>query len=273
MLSQEICSAAKDRGYKANVSADTLSGVASGIAFRLTVGADWKLEMSVSITEKQLPKLESRLAAKWPGTTAVHHQFGILITRPQPPIPTAEELFGYIDQTASEAVRDISVAHTDRFEKYGEPAYVYLRGAAGALLGAVVGAIPWIVVGGFGWISMWLGALISTASFYGYRKCKGAHHTAFATTVIVAASILAMLGAALASIVISWWSSGAYASLSETLAAVGAYLIDGGFLMVLRNSGIGLAFGLLGLLGIKRHILDYTHEPRFLRRQKEPKEK
>lgn len=273
MLSQEICSAAKDRGYKANVSADTLSGVVNGIAFRLTIGADWKLEMSVSITEKQLPKLEARLAAKWPGTTAVHYQFGILVTRPQPPIPTAEELFAYIDQAAAEAVRDISVAHTDRFEKYGEPAYVYVRGAAGALLGALVGTIPWILLGGFGWISMWLGALISTASFYGYRKCKGAHHTAFATTVIIAFSVLTMLGASLASEVVYWWSSGAFSSLSETLEAVGAYLTSGGILTVLRDSGIGLVFGLMGLFGIKRHILDYTHEPRFLRRQKEPKDK
>lgn len=273
MLSQEICSAAKERGYKANPAADTLSGVSGGIAFRLTVGPEWKLEMSVSITEKQLPKLESRLAAKWPGTTVVHHQFGILATRPQPAISTAEEAIAYIEQTAAEAVKDISVAHTDRFEKYGEPAYVYLRGAAGAFLGAVIGAIPWVLVGSFGWISMWLGLLISTASFYGYRTLKGAHHTAFATTVVILFSILAMLGASLATTVISWWSSGVCTSLSQAMATMGSYLAGGGLLTVLRNSGIGLLFGLLGLLGIKRHILDYTHEPRFLRRRKEPKEK
>ncbi len=261
-------------GYRCNAQEGTVSGVVQGIAFRLTLPpaeqTAARLEMSASIPEKQLPALVRRLEGDYPGVTAEPYRFGILLTFPQSGEATAASVTALLEASAQAALKNVGAAHDEKFEDYGEPVYVYLRGAAGALLGALVGALPWLLFQG-GWFSVWLGALVSTASFFGYRLFKGAHHTGFAAGCILTFSLLALLGAEFFSYFSSFWSSGEYAGIGEVLAAIGRYVTAVGLPEFLGSMAVGMAFGLLGLFSIRKYISIYTHEPRFLRRRKERK--
>lgn len=112
---------------------------------------------------------------------------------------------------------------------------------------------------------MWLGALISMASFYGYRLFKGAHHTTFATVTVVLFSLLAMFGAEFCGMLLDYVRTGYYADVAQAFAAMMAGLEGGGLWTLLRSMLVGLIFGLIGLFSIRKYISVYTHEPRFLR--------
>ena len=272
MLTEEIRAAGAAEGYRCDAEKGTMSGVVDGIAFRAEFTDGLRLEMSVSIPEKQLPQTEKRLAAKYPGATAAPYRFGILVTLPGAETMTGEGVTAFLKAAAAETLKDVGASHDEKFERYGEPLYVYLRGAAGALLGALVGAIPWLLVSG-GWFSVWLGGLISTASFFGYRLFKGAHHTAFATACVLFFSLAALLGAEFVPLISAFWLSGAYATMGEAFQAIGGYIAEAGPAQFFGSLGLGVIFGGIGLFSIRKYISVYTHEPRFLRRRKEPKNK
>lgn len=61
--------------------------------------------------------------------------------------------------------------------------------------------------------------------------------------------------------------TGAYADVAQAFQAMMASLTGGGLWGVLRNMLVGMAFGVIGLLAIRRYITVYTHEPRYLRRR------
>ena len=273
-LTKEMEAAFMAAGYRCSPQENTVSGVVQGIAFRLTLpeqeSEGVRLEMSASIPEKQIPSLIKRLEGAYPGITVEPYRFGILLTLPAGREQTGEPLTAFLDACAQAALKNVGVSHDEKFEKYGEPFYVYLRGAAGALLGALVGAIPWLLIGG-GWISVWLGALVSAASFFGYRLFKGAHHTGFATGCILAFSLFALFGAEFLSYFSSFWNSGDYATIGAAFAAIGRYITAVGLPEFLGSMAVGMVFGLLGLFSIRKYISIYTHEPRFLRRRKEKK--
>ena len=270
-MTKEMQAAMQAVGYRGDPEKDTVSGVVQGVAFLLSLPAEGRparLEMSVSIPEKQLPALAKRLEGTYPGITAEPYRYGILLTLPAGWEATGETVPALLDAAAQAALQNVGAAYDERFEDYGEPWFVYLRGAAGALLGALVGALPWLLVGG-GWFSVWLGALVSTASFFGYRLLKGAHHTGFATACILVFSFCALLGAELSSYFSLFWGSGS--SLGEVLAAIVDYVAAVGLPQFLGSLAAGMAFGLLGLFSIRKYISIYTHEPRYLRRRKEKK--
>lgn len=49
----------------------------------------------------------------------------------------------------------------------------YIRGAIGALLGGIIGSIPWIIAYNYGWFVGWLGFLIGAAANKGYKILGG----------------------------------------------------------------------------------------------------
>ena len=183
MFEQELRAAAAAQGWKVNPQTGAVTGVCGGVAFRAAAENGMTLELSASIGEKQFPRLASQFGQTYPGAEVQPMDFGVRIRVPSVP-ETGEAFLSLIRAAVEATVSHIEVAHDDKFERYGEPFYVYLRGAAGAFLGALVGAVPWFLIGR-GWISMWLGALISLASFYAYRLFKGAHHTTFATVTVI----------------------------------------------------------------------------------------
>ena len=239
MFSKELQSAAAAQGWRVNPQTGAVTGVCDGVAFRALAEEGLSLELSASIGEKQLPKLTAKFSQTCPGSTVQPVSCGVRVVCPTLP-QTGEALVSLVQF------------------------YVYLRGAAGALLGALVGAVPWFLLSG-GWFSMWLGALISMASFYGYRLLKGAHHTTFATVTVILFSLLAMFGSEFFGMLLGYVRTGYYPDVTQAFRAMIASLADGGLWALLRNMLVGLVFGLIGLFSIRKYITVYTHEPRFLR--------
>jgi len=270
-FSNELSTAAAERGWRTNTEAGTISGESEKVAFRLTVGADVKLELSANITEKNLKKLGVGIAAEYPGATAEYHGYGIIITAPAN-LWGCEQLFAFVKTSVEGTVKSISVSHDNSYMKYTEPFYTYLRGIAGAFIGALVGVIPWGIVGG-GWFGIWLGAAVGIASFYGYRICKGAHHTKFAASTVIISSIAAMVIATLVRTVVEFMMYYEAENLFQAVSWLIDMFADGRIFQYLGNAGIGIIFGIIGMVAIRNKISDYTHEPKFLRREKTPRNK
>ena len=202
-----------------------------------------------------------------PQTANMHHNFGVLLTLPGTDGLSPEEYTALIRIAAVEATKLIGVAYDDKFDRDGEPVSAYIRGFFGALLGAVVGIIPWVLVSSLLHITSWyLGALISVASFYGYCYLRGAHSTRYAVTLIVVFSLGVMVLPGVVTQCIYVMQEGAAFWDALALAFQPQVLISN-----LASMGFGLLANIAGLLAIKNRVLSYTHEAQFLRRPRKPK--
>lgn len=266
---QDVLSQAAQRGYRTDEAARTISGVIEGIAFLIRLPEN-SLEMSVNIPEKRLAKLQEQVAASLPEFAAgevAYHNFGVRLTMPGMVDLPAERLWEFLQVAARKAAGLVGELYTDTYEKNGEPFSAYLRGFFGALLGAAVGILPWMLVASLLHIHSWyLGFFISIASFYGYCWFRGAHHTTYAVTLIVVWSLLVMVVPGTVETVAALMSN---PELSMTLGQALAYCFQPEVLVAqLGSMGFGLLANIAGLLVIRSRVLAYTHEPRFLRRQK-----
>ena len=264
MSLESILAACAAKAYKKD-PAGVASGVVEGIAFRASI-PEGTLEMSVNLPEANLAKLQSKLSGRYPDNTVAYRNFGIVVMLPKMESLSGEDFLIFLGTAAKEAGKLIGVAYDDKFERDREPFSAYLRGIAGALLGAVVGVLPWFLSGYFlGWQLWMLGFLVSTVSFYGYRQLYGAHNTTFATVCIVVSTILAILLSQTADTTLFLASYIPNFSFPDTLIA---YLVDGGWRDLISGSLWGLLAAGAGLAVIVKQITIYTHEPWFLRRNK-----
>lgn len=258
MSVEAIWAACRSAGYRVNDAAGTVDGMAEGIAFRLTLPAH-TLAMSVSISEKNLPKLEKALAI--PGLTVARLDSGVLLTLPE---AEAEALLAMIRRCAAEAAVLAGASFENKFQKDRESPLAYLRGAVGALLGAVVGILPWFLVEQLlHWQFWYLGVLIGVASFYGYRYLWGAHSTRFAMASVSVSSLLVV--AVLP--VMQWVVSGLATYGLSSFGDIVTYYFSAEMLpFILRESLFGLLACAAGLFGIRGQVLAYTHESVYMRR-------
>lgn len=268
MSVQEILPAAASKGYKTDEAASTVSGVTGGIAFRAQLLEDM-VEMSLNLPEENLEKLRSKLASQsklYDGVSVRYQNFGIAIQLPGLSSMPASDFLAFLDVSAAQAAKLVGVAYDDKFEKDKEPFAAYLRGIAGALLGALIGVLPWFLCGYFlNWQLWMLGFLVSTLSFYGYRQFYGAHNTTFATVVIVVCTLFAVFASTTAETLLWLQQAVAEFQFPETLVL---YLQQGGWKDIITSSLWGLLAAGAGLIVIIRQITLYTHEPWFLRRNK-----
>lgn len=258
--------ACEAQGYRADAQAGTISGVEAGIAFLLRTQEE-TLEMSVNIPANHLLKLQTRIAAAdgaFSGASVEHHNFGVRVSLPGIRGFSADTLLAFIRTAATEATRLIGVAYDDKFEKDGDPAWTYVTGILGALLGAVVGIIPWALASSLLHISFWfLGAFISVASFYGYCYFRGAHSTSFAVTWIVVFSLAVMVLPGAVENVIYFMQASEEISFGAALAASFQPAV---LLASLPSMGFGLLANIAGLFAIRGRVLSYTHSSQYLRR-------
>ena len=175
MSIENILSVSAAKSYKTD-PAGVVSGVVEGIAFRARI-SEGQLEMSVNLPEANLAKLQNKLGGRYPGNTVAYQNFGIVVTLPDMAGMSGEDFTTFLEIAAKDAGKLIGVSYDDKFEKDREPFLSYLRGIAGALLGAVIGVLPWFLCSYFlNWGLWFLGFLVSTVSFYGYRQFYGTQH-------------------------------------------------------------------------------------------------
>lgn len=270
-LSEAWLSACAAKGYRTDAQAETVSGVEAGIAFLLRA-QEGTLEMSVNIPTAQLPKLQSRIAAAdggFDGVVVAHHNFGVRVTVEGMRDFSADRLVAFIGAAAAQATRLIGVSYDDTYEKDGDPGWTYVTGLLGALLGAIVGILPWALVSSLLHVSSWyLGAFISIASFYGYCYFRGAHSTSYAVTWIVIFSIAVMVLPGAVSNVVLLMTLGEDVTLGAALAAS---FSPSALFSYLPSMGFGLLANIAGLFAVRGRVLTYTHSSQYLRRGRKRK--
>ena len=254
-----VCEAA---GHRVNAEAGTVDGICCGIAFRLMPEAG-TVDLSVNISEKNLKKWQEQLGA---AATVAYHGFGVRLTVPGLADLSGEQVLAALESWTGYASGAAGQSFTDKFESYREPIVAYFKGAVGAFLGALVGVIPWVLVGAMGWYSWLFGSVISVASFYGYQWLKGAHSTRFAVGSIVVSSLLALMVAQVLGMAVDWMTlSEVPMSFGEALAFC---LSPVGIRLMLSDSLFGLIACAVGFIGIRGKVMAYTHESGYLRRRK-----
>ncbi len=261
MAENAIFGACVAAGFRVNEADGTVDGVSHGIAWRLIPKAG-TLDMSVNISEKNLQKWQADLT----GGTVAFRGFGVQLTVPGMAAWQPDDLLQFIDNWTGYAECAAATSHEDKFESYKEPASRYWLGLAGALLGALCGTIPWVLISLFGYQLGLLGALISIGAFYGYSRLGGAHDTRFAVTVIIICSLVAvMLGQiACTAIRITIQSEQAV----PLWVALSFCFTPAGLVSVAGNSFFALLMCALGFVGIRGKVMEYTHESGYLRRRK-----
>ena len=140
----------------------------------------------------------------------------------------------------------------------------YLTGAIGALLGALIGAIPWALVMYSGYVAAILGLLIGWLSNKGYNLLHG-KKTKAKLVIVIIMCIVGVVAGTIGSEAFSLFSlirdglvpelgyGDILPSLVYLLSTDSEYLIDIG-----ANLLQGLLFALLGMFGVFREVREET---------------
>lgn len=138
-------------------------------------------------------------------------------------------------------------------------------GILGALLGAIVGTIPWFLASTFAdFFIGWLGFLTAVASAWGYRKLHGRKSVTFATVTVILCSMLTLFGAEIASWMYvlctdpEWQADAAYYGVSVARMAWESILMPENWGVILPNLGVGMLIGLLGVLSVRPSVKQYA---------------
>ena len=138
-------------------------------------------------------------------------------------------------------------------------------GVLGALLGAIVGTIPWFLASTFAdFFIGWLGFLTAVASAWGYRKLHGRKSVTFATVTVILCSMLTLFGAEIASWMYvlctdpEWQADAAYYGVSVAQMAWESILMPENWGVILPNLGVGMLIGLLGVLSVRPSVKRYV---------------
>lgn len=156
-----------------------------------------------------------------------------------------------------------------------EPASRYILGFVGALLGAVVGCIPWFIVSTFmNYFVGLLGFVVGIASFFGYKLLKGPKKTVYAYAVVLACSIVCILISGAVGFYVTVMNELAksfevsYGELMEMISLSGytgtSFLIelcqeDAELLTnFVTNMVLGLVLGILGIVCVRKPVAAYA---------------
>ena len=138
-------------------------------------------------------------------------------------------------------------------------------GILGALLGALVGAIPWFLVSTFtSFYVGWLGFLVGWAAAFGYQKLKGRRSFGLAIAMVVICSLLALVVAEYGKWMYvlctdpEWQADADYLGVPVARLAFESLLLPENFKVILPGLAIGLLIGGLGILSAGKYVRQYT---------------
>ena len=150
-------------------------------------------------------------------------------------------------------------------------------GIIGALLGAVVGAVPWFLASTFTHFFIgYLGFLIGWASAFGYGKLHGRRSYRFAMVTVVICSILALVLADFASNMVAlctdadWQETAYYYGVPVYVLAAILITAPENLHLILPNLLIGLLIGILGVVSCRVYVRNYTESGELGRRPAAP---
>jgi len=287
VATSDILALCRQNGYKVNEKDSIIDGLKDGVAFRVRL-AEESIQLSLNLNGPAVQKLCQKLAAggvqlpagppappdsadtagKSASAAVAPLTTGVLLSRPGLATIDAPAFNALLTACAREGAALLGTAYTDKYEKdRREPAWCLLTGVVGALLGAVVGALPYFALIQFAHFAFWpLGFLVSTASFYGYQFLRGAHRTRFAVASVIVCTLLAVIGL---QTLLWWWGYQAIADIQAIITDSPALATS--FLLYIQaniaNILIALACAGLGLFTIKQRVLAYTHSAWYLRRR------
>ena len=138
-------------------------------------------------------------------------------------------------------------------------------GILGALLGALVGAIPWFLVSAFtSFYVGWLGFLVGWAAAFGYQKLKGRRSFGLAIAMVVICSLLALVVAEYGKWMYvlctdpEWQADAAYWGVPVARLAFESLMMPENLKVILPGLAMGLVIGGLGILSAGKYVRQYT---------------
>ncbi len=150
-------------------------------------------------------------------------------------------------------------------------------GIVGALLGAVVGAVPWFLASTFtNFFIGYLGFLIGWAAAFGYGKLHGRRSYPLAMTAVVVCSIAALVLADFASNMFvlctdeEWQLAAGYYGVPVAELAFFSIIDSENLHLILPNLIIGLLIGLLGVASCRQYVRQYTQSGQVANRPNAP---
>jgi|AGTN01.2.fsa_nt_gi hypothetical protein len=114
----------------------------------------------------------------------------------------------------------------------------YAKGALGAVLGGIIGIIPWVVIGLIGYVAAISGLIMAWLSYKGYQMAGGRKGRGMVWILVVVLVVFTYVGV--------------IASLYANIAADGFEMVDNAFLIVLTlpfipGEDVGAVWGQLAL--------------------------
>ena len=144
-----------------------------------------------------------------------------------------------------------------------------VTGILGALLGAMIGAIPWFVASTFtSYFIGWLGFLTGVAACYGYQMFRGRRSTWFAMAVIVISSLLVLFASEIVSWMYvlcadpDWQKDAALIGIPVARLAWESIRMPDNWHIMAPNMLVGMTIGLLGIVSARKRVLAYTDPDR-----------
>lgn len=134
----------------------------------------------------------------------------------------------------------------------------YVTGAIGAVLGALLGSVVWLLISYFGFVASFAGFAIAYMAYYGYRLFRGKVGKGM-PAILFFAVILAIFAANTVEIAYGLISSEIGLTTGEAIAIAPRAFFDNELFYVgevWKNVALGLVFGILGSHGIIRKSMD-----------------
>ena len=138
-------------------------------------------------------------------------------------------------------------------------------GVIGALLGALVGAVPWFLVSTFtDFYVGWLGFLVGWTAAFGYQKLKGRRSFGLAMVTVVICSLLALVAAEYGSWMFvlctdpEWQADAAWYGIPVAQLAFESLIMPENFEVILPGLAMGLVIGGLGIFSAGKYVRQYT---------------
>ncbi|MBP1919043.1 hypothetical protein [Youngiibacter multivorans] len=141
----------------------------------------------------------------------------------------------------------------------------YFTGAIGAIIGALLGSVVWLVISYFGFIAALAGFAMAYMSYFGYKILKG--KVGPGMPVIIAISvIIAIIFANVVEVAMSLVYSDFGLTFVDALVIAPRALFDNEMFYVVevwKNIGLGLLFGVMGSYRVIRNSMDEAKFKRY----------